>query len=109
MKKSVTLVFTMLLLFTLSGCISAPFVPPQGYAYSQVKAPLDVDFNNTQFEAMKQGNAHVTCILGLFTFGDASAKTAAKNGQITTVNHADYEHFNLLGIYQKTTVIVYGE
>lgn len=110
MKKAVF--FTALIAIaalSLVGCVRAPFVPPQGYAFSQMKAPLDVDFNNTNMEGMNRGTAEVINVLGLFTFGDASAKTAAENGRISTIVHADYEHFNILGLFQKTTVIVYGK
>ena len=109
--KKVILFSALIALATLSlvGCIRAPFVPPQGYAFSQMKAPLDIDFNNTQLADMHRGTAEVMNVLGLFTFGDASAKTAAENGRISTIVHADYEHFNILGLFQKTTVIVYGK
>ena len=110
-KSSVSTVCVLFLatLFLMTGCIRAPFVPPQGYAFSQMKAPLDVDFNNTNLAGMNRGTAEVMNVLGLFTFGDCSAKTAAENGRISTIVHADYEHFNILGLFQKTTVIVYGK
>ena len=109
MKKKFVFTVFAAAVFSLTGCIRAPFVPPQGYAFSQTKAPLDVDFNNTQIAGMNRGTAEVINILGLFSFGDASAKAAAENGRISTIVHADYEHFNILGIFQKTTVIVYGK
>lgn len=96
-------------MLSMTGCVRAPFVPPQGYAFSQMKAPLDIDFNNTNLSGMNRGTAEVMNVLGLFTFGDASAKAAAENGRISTIVHADYEHFNILGLFQKTTVIVYGK
>jgi len=34
---------------------------------------------------------------------------AAKNGNLSKVEYADYEYFSVLGIYQKTTVTAYGE
>ena len=92
----------------MTGCVTAPFVPPQGAVYSNTTAPLDVEFEDTKIKGAKSGKAEVVSILGLFSFGDASSKTAASNGGITTIDHADYEHFNILGIFQKTTVIVYG-
>jgi len=110
MKKYV--LFSALIALTalsLTGCVRAPFVPPQGMAFSQMKAPLDVDFDDTQLAGMNRGTAEVMNVLGLFTFGDASAKTAAENGRISTIVHADYEHFNILGLFQRTTVIVYGK
>ena len=111
-KSSVSAVCVSVLavmMLSMTGCIRAPFVPPQGYAFSQTKAPLDVNFDDTQMAGMNKGSAEVINVLGLFTFGDASAKTAAENGRISTIVHADYEHFNILGIFQKTTVIVYGK
>jgi len=109
--KKIALFTTLAILGSLSlvGCVRAPFVPPQGYAFSQTKAPLDLDFKETKIAGTKKGTANVTNILGLFTFGDASAKTAAENGNISIIDHADYEHFNILGLFQKTTVIVYGK
>lgn len=110
MKKAV--IFTALIaIATLSlvGCVRAPFVPPQGMAFSQTSAPLDVDYNNTQLAGMKKGSAEVNTILGLVAIGDASSKAAAENGGISTIVHADYDYFNVLGVYQRTTVTVYGK
>jgi len=95
------------LVLLLSGCVSAPFVPPMGWVFSQVSAPLDVDYNKTAVPA-KQGTADAICILGLFAFGDASTQAAAQAGGISTIDHADYQYLNVLGIFHKTTVIVYG-
>ena len=109
MKKLIGFnILTALVLSLMTGCVTAPFVPPQGMAFSQTAAPLDIEFEDTKIAGTKSGRAEITCILGLFTFGDASSKAAAANGGITTIDHADYEHFNVLGIFQKTTVIVYG-
>ena len=91
-----------------AGWVSAPFSPPPGLMFSQVKAPLDVDYDKTTL-GPKEGKAEATCILGLFSFGDCSIQAAAKDGGITTINHADYQVENVLGIFSKTTVIVYGE
>lgn len=92
-----------------SGCISAPFVPPVGMAFTQIKAPLDLDNANTPASCPKRGKAAASCVLGLFAFGDASTAEAARDGGLKTIQHADYEFFNILGIYQKTTVVVYGD
>ena len=97
------------MVLSLTGCIRAPFVPPTGVAFTQFGAPLDVDFQNTDMSGMKKGTAETISILGLFATGDASSKAAAENGQISKIVHADYEYFNILGIFQKTTVIVYGK
>ncbi|MEI7851396.1 MAG: TRL-like family protein [Kiritimatiellales bacterium] len=105
---SVAVLVTML--FSMTGCVTAPFVPPSGMVFTQFTAPLDVDFENTDMSGVKKGTADTISILGLFAFGDASSQAAAQNGGITKIVHADYEYLNILfGIYQKTTVIVYGK
>lgn len=111
-KSSVSILSVSILaamVLSLTGCLVAPFVPPSGMAFSQFDAPLDVDFQNTDMSGVKKGTADTTSILGLFAFGDASSQAAAQNGGITKIVHADYEYFNILGIVQKTTVIVYGK
>ena len=107
MKRSVAVITLAAISMLFAGCLSAPFVPPTG-AITQIKAPLDVDYDDTMV-GPKQGTAAVTTILGLVSTGDASTQAAAKAGGITQIDHADYEYFNVLGIYQKTTVIVYGK
>jgi len=91
-----------------AGLAQAPFSPPPGLMFSQTKAPLDVDYDNTTL-GTKQGTAVATSILGLFSFGDCSIQAAARDGQLSKINHADYEVLNVLGLFSKTTVIVYGE
>ncbi|MFA7256906.1 MAG: TRL-like family protein [Kiritimatiellales bacterium] len=111
-KSSVSILSVFVLatmVFSLTGCLVAPFVPPSGMAYSQFDAPLDVDFQNTDLSGMKKGTSETMSILGLVATGDASAQAAAKNGGITKIVHADYEYFNVLGVVQRTTVIVYGK
>lgn len=107
MKLAKTLVAAVAVA-SMSSCLSAPFMPPLGAAYANVKAPLDVDYKDTAVTT-KTGKASTTCILGLLSWGDASTQTAAAKGGLKTISHADYEHFNVLGIYQKTTVVVEGE
>jgi hypothetical protein len=91
-----------------SGCATAPFMPPQGFVFTNTKAPLDIDYDKTTL-GEKSGSASACSILGLFAFGDVSTQTAAKEGRLSVINHADYEYLNVLYIYQKTTVTVYGE
>ncbi|HAL91788.1 MAG TPA: hypothetical protein DCM68_02030 [Verrucomicrobia bacterium] len=92
-----------------SGCaLVAPFQPPQGAVFSNTKAPLDVNYDETAL-GTKNGESSAYNILGLFAFGDASTQTAAKNGDISIIDHADYAYLNFLYIFQKTTVTVYGK
>jgi hypothetical protein len=88
------------------GCVVAPFQPPMGVV-SSVKAPLSTEGN---FNAgSKSGEASVVSILGIVSTGDCSIDAAAKDGGLNKVNHLDYDYMNIFGIYQKVTVIAYGE
>ena len=84
----------------------APFQPPMG-AVSVVQAPLSTEGN---FNAgSKRGEASVISVLGLVSVGDCSIDAAVKSGGLQKVNHLDYGYLNIIGVYQKTTVIAYGE
>jgi len=107
-KKVILLACMVLTIWGLSGCMRAPVVPPQGWLFSQTQAPLDTDMNSTKI-GPKVGESSCITILGLVSVGDASIKEAAKNGGITTVDHADYKFTNVLGLFQQYTTIVYGE
>ncbi len=91
-----------------TGSIKAPFQPPIGNAFSDIKAPLGVELNKTKVGS-KTGEAFSESFVGLVAIGDSSLQAAAKAGDLKTIYHADYHYFNILGIYQKTTVIVNGE
>lgn len=95
-------------IFVLSGCLSAPFQPPTGGVFSNYQAPLSIDHNKTAITT-KKGEASAICVIGLISFGDCSTQTAAQNGNLATIEHTDYEYLNVLGIFQKTTVIVHGQ
>ena len=93
----------------LAGCTTAPFQPSMGTVYSDTKAPLQLEYNKTDL-GKKVGTAEARSILGLVAWGDASIQAGAKDGNIKTVKHTDYEFFNVLfGAYTKTTVFVYGD
>ena len=111
MKKIITLslltISTLFITFSM-GCVSAPFVPPIGTAYTNIAAPLSTDYSETDLGS-KSGIASRTCFVGLLAFGDSSVEAAAAAGGITKVNHVDYLYKNILGIYQETSVVVYGD
>ena len=95
----------------VSGCAGlmiAPVIPPMGFVYSDVKAPLDVDYDNSTVTG-KRGTASSISILGLVAVGDASAKAAAESAGITRIEHADYEIMSVLWVFAKYTTIVYGQ
>jgi hypothetical protein len=92
------------LLFLLTGCAT---IYPTGAIYTNVQLPVTVTDNAGT--PMKTGTAQATSILGLVATGDASIEAAKKNGSITKVHHVDWDAYNVLGIYGRYTVTVYGE
>jgi len=109
MKKA--LMILMCLSMSLStGCVyySAPVMPPPGLFFTSIQAPIDTDVNTNPI-GPKVGEATSTSVLGLFAFGDASVASAAQDGNLTKINHLDYEYFNLLFLFQKFTTRAHGE
>ena len=91
-----------------AGFYTAPVVPPTAFVFTSIAAPMDVQFDETA-TGTKRGEASTTNVLGLVSFGDASARAAAQQGGITVVKHADYEFLSVLGIFSRFTTIVYGD
>ncbi len=99
---------TLTLCTMLSGCLVAPVMPPVGVIFTDYQAPLDFDQESSEVGS-KQGMAETISILGLVALGDASINTAAQNGGISEIYGADYQYFNVVGVYQRYTTIVHGE
>ena len=105
MKKIVPFACACVMAF-VSGCIVAPFQPPMGVV-SVVKAPLSTegDFSASP----KYGESSSVSILGIAATGDCSIDAAVKSAGLKKINHIDYGYLNIIGVFQKTTVYVYGE
>jgi hypothetical protein len=103
MKK---VLFLIALLTLFGGCVVAPFQPPMGVV-SVVQAPLSTEGNFNV--GSKRGEASAISVLGLVSVGDCSIDAAVKSGGLQKVNHLDYGYLNIIGVYQKTTVIAHGE
>lgn len=102
----------LMFMFGVTGCAlgpRAPFSPAQAVFFNQTSAPLSTEFTETDVAGMRKGEASAVNILGLFAVGDCGIRAAADDGNLKTVSFADYSNFNILGIYQKTTVTVYGK
>ena len=96
--SGVPLLLVLLMAVTICSC-----------AYVNVKTPYDTNLDNTVLGA-KKGVAQAYSILWLFTWGDTSYATAAKNGNITVIRHADQEIQQILfGLYTRWRVVVYGD
>ncbi len=106
MKKILSIAIVAL---GLAGCTTAPFMPTTGAVYSNNKAPLQLEYNNTDL-GHKVGQASSHSFIWLFAFGDTSVQAAAKDGNIKVIKHTDYEFTNVFfGLFTKTTVYVYGD
>lgn len=88
----------LLMIMTLCSC-----------AYVDVKTPYDNNLDETELGS-KKGTAQAYSILWLFSWGDTSYATAAKNGNITVIRHADQELQQVLfGLYTRWRIVVYGD
>ena len=106
MKRSllaVTALMVSAMLFSACAWVKTPAV---GLLYSDVKGPLAVTGN---VGYSKVGISVCSSIPAWVVTGDASIKAAMENGGISKIHHVDYKCENILGIYAKLTVIVYGE
>ena len=100
MKKKSRRLSILALLITLTLC---------SCAYVNVKTPYDNNLDQTELGS-KKGISQAYSILWLFTWGDASYATAAKNGHITVLRHADQEIQQVLfGLYTRWRIVVYGD
>ncbi|MBM3334176.1 hypothetical protein FJY63_05900 [Candidatus Sumerlaeota bacterium] len=117
MKRQIALLVVLVAgLTSLTGCTIAyvtPVRPPTGVFISTFKAPLSVDFSSTPI-CEKRGSASTfyfrdPIFTGLdFAWGEADAHAAAAQGNLKTVEYADYELLGILGIFGKFTVTAYG-
>lgn len=89
----------------LAGCAFAPVVPPRGIMYNDQKSPL---FPGGA-PGSKVGKASSHNFLFLFGWGDCGLKQAMDNGNISEVRHTDYRIENYMLVYQRFTILVYGE
>ncbi len=98
MKKRFSLILLLAIILVFSGC-----------AYVHVKEPFDTDLDKT-IRGDKEGKASYQSILWLIAWGDAGTAAAAKDGEITVLNHIDKEILCILfGLYYKETTILYGD
>ncbi|MBI1852709.1 MAG: hypothetical protein HYR85_20400 [Planctomycetes bacterium] len=98
MSKVFALVLVGVMLVALPGCLFAHFT-----------TPLDTDLDKTQL-GNKVGRSDFRSILWLVAWGDAGTQAAAKQGNISTINHADREVLSILfGLYYEQTTILYGD
>ncbi len=108
--RYLTSLILLVMLLSLCGCwiLRSPVVPPAAATFMNVEAPVDITYNLTEIGS-KKGEATSVGILGLLTFGDASVKAAAKDGNLKRVDHIGCRFTNVLCLVTFYTTIVYGE
>ena len=124
MKNRAFVALTILVIVVpVGGCAlpprppNAPVIPPLGWLYTSYKAPLEVNYQGSDFGTrVGRAKTHYICIPGIITgipidiaWGDAAMRDAAKDGGITHVKGADYEFLQVIGLYAELTVHCYGD
>ena len=96
--KTTIIVLSLVCIFLMTGC-----------AYTRVQVPMDRDFTGTTL-GTKEGRSNTKSVLWLVAWGDGGTRAAAMDGDISVIHHADVEFYSiLLGLYSRTTTIVYGD
>jgi TRL (tRNA-associated locus)-like protein len=104
-KLARRLTFAVLSASFLTGCAAIGHAPVTGLITLEEKGPVAM---GTAAGSSKVGRAEAWGIL-VFATGDASIRTAMRNGGITRVHHVDHETTSWFGVYSTYTTIVYGE
>ena len=91
--------------FLMSSCAMV-HTPVSAGLYTDVKYPVAVTSNSG---STKVGVAEASSVLGIVATGDASVEAAAKAAGITKIHHVDAQATNILGLFAKYTIFVYGE
>ncbi len=95
-----------------SGCATgpkAPFEPSYAGVYTGVTAPLSMEFDATAVQGLRSGSSSAINVMGIVAAGDCGLAAAIRDGNLKTVEYVDYTNFNVLGVFQKTTVTAYGK
>jgi hypothetical protein len=109
--RGVIVVAALCAFLTVSvGCAGyrTPVMPPVGGLFADVKAPLTSEYSGQSVQG-KSGEASSASILSLIAWGDCSLTAAAADGNLSTIECCDYAFYNVLGVYQKFTVIAHGK
>lgn len=106
MKKSLQLLIVGAASLATSFLASCALPFPVGALYTDFTYPVTVGEGDIKYN--RCGTASCYSLFGWVAGGDASLNRAAKNGNIDKISWANMKAFNILGIYGKYTVEVYG-
>ena len=107
MKKLIVCSSAVALLGMLTGCVSPMdgITGIRGGIYTDVTGALLATSNSGSSKKGEASSEGIICV----STGDSSIQAAAAAGGITKISHVDYHVMSVLGVYAKTTTIVYGE
>jgi hypothetical protein len=110
MTRLVAIVAAIVVLVGLSGCITMAPAQVHGWIITLDAGsphPWSGEFDNG-VACSKSGTSEASGVLGV-SWGDASINTAMTNGGITKIHHIDTKTLYVLGVYAKSTTVVWGE
>lgn len=114
-RLSALLLFALLAATACAANYRAPVKPPGGGLFTRLRAPLQVNFDETSLGSRTAtASASYLLIINPFVpldiaWDSAAVAEAANRGGITTIHHVDYEVLNVLGLYVRLTAHVYGD
>jgi hypothetical protein len=103
-------------LLLCGGCMrwASPVRPPIGVLYTHYRAPLTPQASNF-LVAGPEGKSYTMAVREPFVTGQgvawaqAAVQEAAREGGLKKVAYADFEILDILSVYSRFTVHVYGE
>ena len=112
MKKMMMLGVAVALVVGGTGCMAPIHLGTQvdiaaisAIKFNDANRPID-----NKVDPIKKGTASSHKFLFfLISVGDASLDTAMTNGDIRQIHHVDINYLNLLGLYQRKKIEVYGD
>jgi hypothetical protein len=116
MRATIRIAALVGLLLLCGGCFrwATPVRPPIGLLYTHYRAPLTADATDFVVGG-PEGKSYTMAIREPFFTGQgvawaqAAVEDAAREGGLKKVHYADYEMLEVLSVYSRFTVSVYGE
>ena len=102
------LMIVLALACVLSMALGCVITPSMGVMSAVMVTKSAGEIGDTDVGMSKTGKSQTEGII-LVAFGDGSIKAACDAGGITRIHHVDTEVLNVIGIYGRKTITVYGE
>ena len=112
MKKMMMLGLAVTLVVGSTGCMAPIYMGTQ-YDYGAISSVTFSDADrpiDNKVDPIKKGTASSHKFLFfLVSVGNASLDAAMTDGDIRQIHHVDTDYTNILGLYQRKKIIVYGD